>query len=39
MNTIRHGEDGTLSRNAIQHWLFLIRIREYQLIKAKKHPR
>jgi transposase InsO family protein len=37
MNTIRHGEDGTLSRNAIQHWLFLIR--EYQLIKAKKHPR
>ena len=30
-------KDGTIERNYIQKWRFLIR--EYQLVKAKKHPR
>lgn len=31
------GEDGTLKRNSIEHWKFLIN--EYNLIKNKKHSR
>lgn len=37
MNMIRSSEDNTLTRNTLQRWHFLIQ--EYQLVKAKKHPR
>ena len=36
-NSLKHGEDSTLSRNNIRHLKFLIK--EYELVKAKKHTK
>jgi transposase InsO family protein len=36
-NSIKKGEDSTLSKNTVSYWKYLIS--EYHLVKEKKHPR